>query len=546
MDWNIPKITGQPTTVTLNTGEPIFIVGPNGSGKSALLQQFITSHPDADFERIAAYRQTYLESGSVDMTPARRKSLEDQISRYNRRTEALWKEGTNYYGYGVHHSTILFDLVARENQRARTIVNELDEGSVQKARELSEASKSVIRDLNELLGLGKLEIAISISDDQTEILASKENASEPFSISQMSDGERNAALIAAQVLTAKAETTFLIDEPERHLHRSIIEPFLAALFERRSDCKFVVSTHEIALPIAHPGSQVIATRSCQWNNNAPIAWDFDVLAADADLPEDIKRSILGARRRVLFVEGKQYKLDVRLYQRLFPNVTVIPIGNYDDVQRAVRGIRSTQSLNHIEAFGLIDRDDRTEEIILKLADNNIYVLDAYSVESLYYCPEAIKAVARLQAETLETDAEVMIASATDRALKILGQPAIAERMARKLCVRKITNTLHSQVQDWDSVGTNEDLKIEIPSAQIYQCELKCYQEYTEQGNLDEIVARYPIRESSALKEIAKGLRFRNREDYEKAFLTTIRKDDDLADALKQRIKPLVDAFADHP
>ena len=546
MDWNIPKITGQPTTVTLNTGEPIFIVGPNGTGKSALLQQFIFSHPKVKIKRIAAHRQTWLESGTVDLTPMSRKQLNTSFRNFERRPESLWQDGSSYYGHGTEHAAILFDLISQEYQRALAITRRVDQSDMQGAKDLAKDSKSVFDELNDLLTLGNLSVSISTSDDYTEILALHKIASEPFSISQMSDGERNAALIAAQVLTAEAETTLLIDEPERHLHRSIIEPFLAALFERRSDCKFVVSTHEISLPIAHPGSQVIVTRSCQWNNNAPIAWDFDVLTADADIPEDVKRSILGARRRVLFVEGKQNKLDVRLYQRLFPNVTVIPIGNCDDVQRAVSGIRSTQSLNNIEAFGLIDRDDRTAENVLKLADNNVHVLDAYSVESLYYCPEAIRAVAELQAETLETDAEDMIASATDRALNILGQPAIAERMARKLCVRRIINTLHSQVQDWDSVGTNEDLNIEVPSAQIYQCELKCYQGYIEQGNLDEIVARYPIRESSALKEIAEGLRFRNRKDYEKAFLTIIRKDDDLADTIRTKVKPLVGALSPQP
>ena len=49
-------------------------------------------------------------------------------------------------------------------------------------------------------------------------------------MAQMSDGERAAAIIAATVLVADPGTLFLIDEPERHLHRSIIEPFLSALF----------------------------------------------------------------------------------------------------------------------------------------------------------------------------------------------------------------------------------------------------------------------------------------------------------------------------
>ena len=170
-----------------------------------------------------------------------------------------------------------------------------------------------------------------------------------------------------------------------------------------------------------------------------------MLETDMDFPEDIKRSILGSRKRMLFVEGTQDSLDTKLYQQLFQDITVVPMGTCEDVQRAVSGLRETQSLNDIEAFGLIDRDNRTEENIEKLADDYVYVLDAYSVESLYYCSEAIEAVAKRQSGTLDADVEEMVASATCRALSILSQSGVAERMSKKLCVRKIRSSLLSEV-----------------------------------------------------------------------------------------------------
>ena len=72
-------------------------------------------------------------------------------------------------------------------------------------------------------------------------------------------------------------TMLLIDEPERHLHRSIIEPFLSALFSRRKDCVFVVSTHEIALPVANPKARVLMVRSCRWKGDMASAWDVELL-----------------------------------------------------------------------------------------------------------------------------------------------------------------------------------------------------------------------------------------------------------------------------
>jgi len=51
---------------------------------------------------------------------------------------------------------------------------------------------------------------------------------------------RSAVILAGIVLTADEGTVFVIDEPERHLHRAIIEPLLSAVFSQRPDCSFVM------------------------------------------------------------------------------------------------------------------------------------------------------------------------------------------------------------------------------------------------------------------------------------------------------------------
>ena len=138
-----------------------------------------------------------------------------------------------------------FDLVAKENARARLISDHVGSGNIKKAKQIAAESPSLFEQLNELLRTGTLAVTLENSNDE-EVLARHRDSSEPFDISRMSDGERNAVIIAATVLTVVPGTLLVIDEPERHLHRSIIEPFLSAVFERRTDCAFVVSTHEIA------------------------------------------------------------------------------------------------------------------------------------------------------------------------------------------------------------------------------------------------------------------------------------------------------------
>ena len=177
--------------------------------------------------------------------------------------DSLWMD----HNAQQKQSAVFFDLVAKDNAEARSIRSLLREDDSQdpdrnlkNAIEAARRSAPIFEQLNELLALGTLSVSLENSEGE-EILARHGNAGASFSIAQMSDGERSAALIAATVLTVKPETVLLIDEPELHLHRAIIEPFLSALFEQRKDCAFIVSTHEIALPMAHPAARVLLVRS---------------------------------------------------------------------------------------------------------------------------------------------------------------------------------------------------------------------------------------------------------------------------------------------
>ena len=90
--------------------------------------------------------------------------------------------------------------------------------------------------------------------------------------------------------------------------------------------------------------------SCEWQGNRPVAWDAKLLKSGEHLPEDLKRDLLGSRRRILFVEGTANSLDLPLYGALFRELSVIPKGNCGEVIRAVRGLRSSDEFHHVEAI----------------------------------------------------------------------------------------------------------------------------------------------------------------------------------------------------
>jgi len=559
MNWNIPQISGQPLQITLKANDRLFIVGANGSGKSALIQHLVSSNRDGKIKRISAHRQTWFQSGSLDLTPQSRKEFDQNNTHYEREDRSRWRD--DYARQ--RQSAVLFDLVAQENTRARLITHHVDSGNTEEAEKTSSESPSSFDQLNELLRIGTLAVALENSNDE-EILAQHRDGSAPFSIAQMSDGERNAAIIAATVLTVEQGTVLLIDEPERHLHRSIIEPFLSALFEKRTDCTFIVSTHEVALPVADLEAHVLMVRSCKWNGDKAGAWDVELLEPNSDLPEDLKRSILGSRKRILFVEGDSNSLDLPLYSALFPDISVVPKGNCSAVQKAVSGLRGSQELHHVEAFGLIDRDALDEEEIKRLAKGGVFALDMCSVESLYYCSDSIAAVAHRQAESLgrnankrqaessennadkrqaefsERNADEMIELAKQKMLEALHQDDIAERMAVRRCERRVRDAILQKIPDRECIKAKPKFDISVDSP--YQDELDCFNKLVSEKRLDDIVARYPLRESGAFEAIVKVLELKSRKTYGQTLISRIRDDEDLAESLKKRIGPLSKAL----
>ena len=536
MNWNIPQTTGPTLSISLEAGDRLFMVGANGSGKSALIQHLVSSIPSRTFRRISAHRQTWFDSGSIDFTPRSRKTFDQNYLQRELQIDSRWKD----YNAQQKQSAVFFDLVAKDNAEARllrSLLRQVDPQNPDKgfkaAIEAAARSAPLFEQLNELLALGTLPVSLENSEGE-EILARHGSDGVSFSIAQMSDGERSAALIAATVLTVKPETVLLIDEPELHLHRAIIEPFLAALFAQRTDCTFVVSTHEIALPMAHPAARVLMVRSCEWDGDTAKTWDVEVLEPDAGLPEDLKRAILGTRRRIVFVEGTSGSLDLLLYTALFPDISVVPTGSCVDVERAVTGLREALNYHHVEAYGLIDRDDRTADDVLRLAEKHVFALDVCSVEALYYCSDAIVAVAHRQAETLGNDADEMIESATQKAFDELHQNGLAERMAARRCEHRLRERVLSEFQSQKS-QIKTDATLTVCVASPYPNELTCFQSLFADRNLDGLLARYPLRDSRVFDAVAEALACPNRSHYEKIVLSRVRVDAELAQKLKKHI-----------
>ena len=68
-------------TLQLEAGEVLFVLGANGTGKSSLMFQFARKNPGKS-KKIAAHRQTWMNTDALDMTPANKLQTEQNIQKH--------------------------------------------------------------------------------------------------------------------------------------------------------------------------------------------------------------------------------------------------------------------------------------------------------------------------------------------------------------------------------------------------------------------------------------------------------------------------------
>ena len=518
-DLSFPMEAGQAHPLRLDVGETLFILGANGTGKSSLMFRFNRQNL-GHARKVSAHRQTWMQSDALDLAPSNKVQTEQQIQNQDRHDQSRYRDL-----FAAQRASIaVFELVDAENRRARAMARAYDDGRTADLATEAEAD-SPIAVINELLRESHIWIEISIRDNE-QVTASK-NGGPEYGAAQLSDGERNVLLISANVLTAPPGSLLLIDEPERHLHRSIIAPLLGALFERRKDCGFVISTHDAELALESRESRVLLLRSCAFDGQAPAAWEADELAAGAPPDDGLKQDLLGSRRRILFVEGAEWSIDKPLYSLVFPMVSVVPKGSCAEVEQAVAGSRAAETLHWLRAYGIVDGDGLDANRIADRRQRGVYVLPFYSAEAVYFHPAVIARVASRQSSVLGTDGDALVSAAT-----AAGVAAVREhtgRLSDKAAKKAVRRAVLEQIPNDDELLAGEDLRIENHAGTIRALRKRELDAAVCRSDWETILRLCPVRESAALDRISTALRFATRSDYLAAVRHLLGED---ADALR--------------
>lgn len=205
---------------------------------------------------------------------------------------------------------------------------------------------------------------------------------------EMSDGERVMLYMICQVLVQRPNTLLIIDEPELHIHKSVVDKLWSRLESERNDCVFMYITHDLNFALSRNEAKVLWIKSYSGSD-----WEYEFLdGADfEDIPETLLYEIIGTRQKVLFVEGTKNSYDYYLYQEIYKDkgYHVIPCGGCQEVIRLVKAKRTYEKLNAINVYGIVDRDFRTEGEISALRCDGIYCLNVAEVENLFVVPELL-------------------------------------------------------------------------------------------------------------------------------------------------------------
>lgn len=531
---SIPEFDGlNNRVIEIKPGELMYVVGANGSGKSGLLHLFHRAHSES--EMLTAQRNSYFQTDTVNYQP-------NQVTDYEQRSRSFVHDKSFRWTnipHADHAGVLASKLIQADNSRNRRIVD--PSHSADRIAELIASEVSVFERINTVFRLAGLAVRVRVETNDA-IAAERGDLNAKYSVAHMSDGERAAFIVAAHILTAKHNTLILLDEPERHFHSSISVPLLAALLSMRSDCAIVIATHELSLVRAIRPSKTIIVSRCDYRRIqpsttiptsmpyspsptvGPVRWDFEVLEGDTQIPEAVIEAIIGGRTNVIFVEGKKDSLDYSLYSRLFPTAQVIARDTCGDVIRAVQGVNATQSVNWLNAKGIVDGDYRPNDVRTELLARSVFAIQTNAVESILLHHRVRDAVISVMVRLNGTQIDIQRQAVVDAINAWLGEgiDSNLQRHIRKEYFGKYFADNRHLLANKATDATDESISIQLPTEIDH-----VLGEITSSSDGEEWIRQLPIKKTKLPKLIASALGISSPALYYQIAIEQIVNDDSL-------------------
>jgi len=387
--YKLPNANGQPEERTAENNS-LIIIGANGSGKSKLGAWIEQKEMDIT-HRVSAQRSLsfgeFIQLKSYEQ--AENLLLYGQEKKEQTKGHR-WNWGNNLTTTLLQdYENVLAALIAMKNNENDAFIKNCKEKD-KFNQKYNKVPNTVVDTLKRIWQNVFPQRDIDFDDSKvTATLNKPDGTKTSYKGSEMSDGERVGLYLIAQCLCIPQNRTVIIDEPEIHLHRSIMNRLWTEIEKERQDCFFIYITHDTQFAANHKQAKKIWVKSFDGKN-----WDLEEIN-ESMLPEQLLLDILGNRKKVLFVEGDANSYDTKLYREIYKNFYVIPCGGCSTVIAQTKAMKNTSQLHELECFGIVDRDFRSEHEINALKTNNIFTLNVAEVENLFLVEELLDVVNRI-------------------------------------------------------------------------------------------------------------------------------------------------------
>jgi len=227
--------------------------------------------------------------------------------------------------------------------------------------------------------------------------------SQPLPFGTLSAGEKEVVTLAfALVYKQISHSVILIDEPELHLHPSLIFRLVETLrsFWNGTN-QLILFTHSADLISTYysTGNVFIIDPSSKEANQAHQLSKLDNTHSTIARATSANLGIFSVGKHLVFVDGREASIDRLIFHKValsvLPNSNIIPIGSVENIN-ALRAVvdELTKSIFGINLFLIRDRDGLSNKAIASLESNiHFRCLPRPHIENYLLDPDVLSEVA---------------------------------------------------------------------------------------------------------------------------------------------------------
>ncbi len=435
------------TRLELDTGASVVFCGANGSGKTRLAVH-IETELNQRAHRVSAHRALTLNPSVPKI--AERSALAGLRWGYPDATDAnamSYRSGHRWHQNAAVSLLNDFDFLVQA-LFADQANKALETHKGVRAGTLGVAEPTKFERLTEIWHRLLPHRRLEITGDDIRVRNPQNDPAYPAS--EMSDGERAIFYLIGQALLAAEGALLIVDEPELHVHRSILARLWDELETVRHDAAFVFITHDLEFAVSRIAQQFIVR-----DYDPATGWLIESVPPDSGVGEEFTTLILGSRQPILFVEGTDASLDHAMYRCCFPDRVVAPRGSCDEVIHSVVSMRRNAVLTRVTCSGIVDADHHQPDEVAALRSHGVTVLPVAEIENIVLLPKVSRAIAESEGYK-GSELEDRLNDLKVAVFDTLSLPGRIDAMAARYCRRRIDRMLKKiDLSDAPSVASLE-------------------------------------------------------------------------------------------